>query len=189
MSGPPSHVNEHDRIDVTAANSAAADPAAESSAPSQDPSPDLLDGGMNCSADVTRTAQPPNAPPAATPPAPAVRTTATRGDPWAVFAAQRAAAAQAPRANDIDAHLPSMEDLEPLLVKHAARTLIFEYTLPVEQSDMREIIGWLHMNTGQHTKSISEDAAMASLLHDNHLTVKRCERTSKIASYAGGSRA
>jgi hypothetical protein len=65
-----------------------------------------------------------------------------------------------------------MDDLAPLLAKHAAGTLTFHDTMPIQKHDQREVVGWLHMATGKHTKAINEDAAMASLLHDNQSLVK-----------------
>ncbi|RLO00562.1 hypothetical protein DYB28_013573, partial [Aphanomyces astaci] len=44
--------------------------------------------------------------------------------------------------------------------------------MPIQKHDKREVVGWLHMDTGNHTKAINEDAAMASLLHDNQSLVK-----------------
>ncbi|RHY29238.1 hypothetical protein DYB32_005313 [Aphanomyces invadans] len=63
-----------------------------------------------------------------------------------------------------------MDDLAPLLAKHAAGTLTFNDTLPIQKHDQREVVGWLHMVTGKHTKAINEEAAMASLLLDNQST-------------------
>ncbi|RQM21995.1 hypothetical protein B5M09_011371 [Aphanomyces astaci] len=93
-------------------------------------------------------------------------------DPWAAFASTRVQAAKASRAKDVGIHRPSMVDLGPLLAKHAAGTLAFHDTMPIQKHDKREVIGWLHMATGNHTKAINEDAAMASLLHDNQSLVK-----------------
>ncbi|RQM16260.1 hypothetical protein B5M09_013344, partial [Aphanomyces astaci] len=93
-------------------------------------------------------------------------------DPWTAFAAKRVEATKASRAKDVGTYRPSMADLEPLLAKHAAGTLSFHDTLPIQKHDKREVVGWLHMATGNHTKAINEDAAMASLLHDNQSLVK-----------------
>jgi hypothetical protein len=92
-------------------------------------------------------------------------------DPWAAFAAKRAEATKTTRMKDVGVHRPSMADLEPLLAKHAAGTLVFHDTIPIQKHDKREVVGWLHMATGNHTKDINEDAAMASLLHDNQSLV------------------
>ncbi|RHY84166.1 hypothetical protein DYB31_009960, partial [Aphanomyces astaci] len=93
-------------------------------------------------------------------------------DPWTAFAAKRVEATKASRTKDVGTYRPSMVDLEPLLAKHAAGTLSFHDTLPIQKHDKREVVGWLHMATGNHTKAINEDAAMASLLHDNQSLVK-----------------
>ncbi|ETV82145.1 hypothetical protein H257_04867 [Aphanomyces astaci] len=93
-------------------------------------------------------------------------------DPWAACAAKRAEATKTTRIKDVGAHRPSMVDLAPLLAKHAAGTLAFHDTMPIQKHDKREVVGWLHMDTGNHTKAINEDAAMASLLHDNQSLVK-----------------
>lgn len=93
-------------------------------------------------------------------------------DPWAAFTAKRVEAAKAARGHDVGVHRPSMADLAPLLAKHAAGTLAFHDTMPIQKHDKREVVGWLHMDTGKYTKAINEDAAMASLLHDNQSLVK-----------------
>ncbi|RHY02675.1 hypothetical protein DYB25_005008 [Aphanomyces astaci] len=121
------------------------------------------------------------------PPRPTDKTSPITDDPWGRFAAERAAAAKAPRTKDVGAHRPSMADLRPLLAKHAAGQLTFHDTLPIQGHDKREVIGWLHMATGQLTKSLNEDAMMSSLLHDNQSTVDgailvdviKCERDLK----------
>ncbi|ETV64035.1 hypothetical protein H257_19027, partial [Aphanomyces astaci] len=81
-------------------------------------------------------------------------------DPWTAFAAKRVEATKASRTKDVGTYRPSMVDLEPLLAKHAAGTLSFHDTLPIQKHDKREVVGWLHMATGNHTKAINEDAAM-----------------------------
>jgi hypothetical protein len=96
----------------------------------------------------------------------ATATTPPPTDPWAAFAAKRAEATKAARTKDVGSYRPSMADLEPLLAKHAVGTLSFHDTMPIQKHDKREVVGWLHMDTGKHTKAINEDAAMASLLHD-----------------------
>ncbi|RHY17419.1 hypothetical protein DYB36_009767 [Aphanomyces astaci] len=99
-------------------------------------------------------------------------TTPPSTDPWAAFAAKRAEATKTARTKDVGVYRPSMADLAPLLAKHAAGTLAFHDTMPIQKHDKREVVGWLHMDTGNHTKAINEDAAMASLLHDNQSLVK-----------------
>ncbi|RHZ41282.1 hypothetical protein DYB31_016746 [Aphanomyces astaci] len=93
-------------------------------------------------------------------------------DPWAAFAAKRAEATKTDRTKDVGIYRPSMADRAPLLAKHAAGTLAFHDTMPIQKHDKGEVVGWLHMDTGNHTKAINEDAAMASLLHDNQSLVK-----------------
>ncbi|KAF0755692.1 hypothetical protein AaE_004885, partial [Aphanomyces astaci] len=132
-------------------------------------------------------ADPPSRLKAKQPPRPTDKTSPITDDPWGRFAAERAAAAKAPRTKDVGAHRPSMADLRPLLAKHAAGQLTFHDTLPIQGHDKREVIGWLHMATGQLTKSLNEDAMMSSLLHDNQSTVDgailvdviKCERDLK----------
>ncbi|KAF0701443.1 Aste57867_8068 [Aphanomyces stellatus] len=176
QNSPPSPHGENAR--------AAAEPPAVAT---QDPSPDLLVGSAGVSRAETpaRTNNQDQGSPATQPAPPAPPSPATNpADAWAAFAAQRDAATKASRTKDVGNHRPSMADLAPLLAKHAAGNLSFQDTLPLQKHDQREVVGWLHMDTGTHTKSINEDAAMASLLLDNHSTVKgevlvdviKCER-------------
>ncbi|KAF0702258.1 hypothetical protein As57867_007779, partial [Aphanomyces stellatus] len=92
-------------------------------------------------------------------------------DPWAAFTNKRLSEAKEPRVKDVGTHLPSMDELQPLIQKHAEGTLAFYDTMPIQKHCQREIVGWLHMDTGNHTKAINEDAAMASLLRDNQSIV------------------
>ncbi|KAF0691205.1 Aste57867_17519 [Aphanomyces stellatus] len=164
-----------------AAAKADAVPPAE---PSQDPPPGLPAGSAGGSAvdPLAQPSQPAKASSATMSATPAAAT--SPADAWAAFTATRVASAQEPRTKDVGVHRPSMDDLAPLLAKHAAGSLSFLDTLPIQKHDKREVVGWLHMATGQLTKSINEDAAMASLLIENHSLVKgdilvdiiKCER-------------
>ncbi|KAF0693001.1 Aste57867_15980 [Aphanomyces stellatus] len=58
-------------------------------------------------------------------------------DPCAAFTTKRVAESKATRIKDVGAHVPSMVDLEPLLAKHAAGTLSFQDTLPIQKHDKR----------------------------------------------------
>ncbi|ETV80546.1 hypothetical protein H257_06801 [Aphanomyces astaci] len=78
-------------------------------------------------------------------------------DPWTAFAAKRVEATKASQTKDVGTYRPSMADLKPLLAKHSAGTLSFHDTLPIQKHDKREVVGWLHMATGNHTKAINED--------------------------------
>ncbi|KAF0700475.1 Aste57867_9004 [Aphanomyces stellatus] len=136
--------------------------------PSQDSPPGLLAGSTSL-ADVSKLP--------ATAAVPLV-------DPCAAFTTKRVAESKVTRIKDVGAHVPSMVDFEPLLAKHAAGTLSFQDTIPIQKHDKREVVGWLHMATDEHTKAIHEDAAMVSLLLDNQSMVKadllvdiiKCER-------------
>ncbi|RHY23743.1 hypothetical protein DYB32_010923, partial [Aphanomyces invadans] len=105
-------------------------------------------------------------------------------DVWAFQAQQRSQSAKAIKAKDVAQHRPSMEELEPLLRKRAAGTLTFNDTLAIQKRSVRDIIGWLQMPTGTHTKTIDIPTAMASLIFDNQALgldsaiadIVKCER-------------
>ncbi|RHY31636.1 hypothetical protein DYB32_003304 [Aphanomyces invadans] len=87
-------------------------------------------------------------------------------DVWAFQAQQRAKTSKA-KSKDIGEHRPTMDELAPLLEKHAAGQLTFNDTLPIQKHSTRDVVGWLHMATGSFTKDIDVDTAMASLLFGN----------------------
>ncbi|RHY85975.1 hypothetical protein DYB35_010867 [Aphanomyces astaci] len=88
-------------------------------------------------------------------------------DVWAFQAQQRSQSAKSVKTKDVAPHRPSMEELEPLLRKRAAGTLTFRDTLSIQKHSARDIVGWMQMPTGAHTKSIDISSAMASLIFDN----------------------
>ncbi|RQM29324.1 hypothetical protein B5M09_011783 [Aphanomyces astaci] len=87
-------------------------------------------------------------------------------DVWAFQAQQRAKASKT-KSKDIGEHRPTMDELAPLLEKHAAGQLTFNDLLPIQKHSTRDVVGWLHMVTGAITKDIDVDTAMASLLFGN----------------------
>ncbi|KAF0688972.1 hypothetical protein As57867_019451, partial [Aphanomyces stellatus] len=121
--------------------------------------------------DVGSAPQPPNHVVAAAEPSTTLPPAMQPTDPWAAFTNKRLSEAKEPRVKDVGTHLPSMDELQPLIQKHAEGTLAFYDTMPIQKHCQREIVGWLHMDTGNHTKAINEDAAMASLLRDNQSIV------------------
>ncbi|KAF0717289.1 Aste57867_2386 [Aphanomyces stellatus] len=108
-------------------------------------------------------------------------------DPCAAFTNKRLSEAKEPRVKDVGTHLTTMDELQPLLQKYAEGMLAFHDTMPIQKHCQREIVAWLHMDTGNHTKAINEDAAMASLLRDNQsivnsetlVDVVKCEKDSQ----------
>lgn len=100
-----------------------------------------------------------------------VSTPATPGpDPaalWGAFTDQRAARAQATSKSDVGPHRPSMVELQEILHKHKQGILTYEDLVPVLKHSDRDVVGWLHMETGHHTKTIDVASAIASLLVDN----------------------
>ncbi|ETV93870.1 hypothetical protein H310_12218 [Aphanomyces invadans] len=87
-------------------------------------------------------------------------------DVWAFQAQQRAKTSKT-KLKDIGDHRPSLDELAPLLEKHAAGQLTFNDLLPIQKHSAREVVGWLHMVAGALTKDIDLDTAMASLLFGN----------------------
>jgi len=90
-----------------------------------------------------------------------------RDDVWAFQAQQRAQSTKAKKSKDVTNYRPTMDELSPLLQKHAAGILTFEDTLPIQKHSPRDVVGWLQMPTGSYTKGIDLAAAMTSLLFDN----------------------
>jgi hypothetical protein len=114
----------------------------------------------------TEPSRQPNLPPLSNNGPRAVPSVAPADDVWAFQAQQRAKTSKT-KSKDIGEHRPTMDELAPLLEKHAAGQLTFNDTLPIQKHSTRDVVGWLHMATGSFTKDIDVDMAMASILFGN----------------------